>query len=181
VKQKLCYILLVALVFLNPFLSRHYTLLHYYLIIYRSLSRLHISARADHPRGAAYTRARAGARLFANGVKKSWWRSNHTINNSSLNTIFVVQIMIPNSQLIFFAFGKKRVEKKLIWEKYVMRILRGTKQELCYILLVALVFLNPFYRDTTRYYVHYYLIIYYHARACPSRARFSITKAQRAG
>ena len=65
-KQELCYILLVGCStgISQPFLilSRHYTLLHYYLIIYRSLSRLHISARADHPRGAAYMSVRAGGR-----------------------------------------------------------------------------------------------------------------------
>ena len=37
----------------------------------------------------------------------------------------------------------------------------NNQQELCYILLVALVFLNPFYRATTLHYtlLHYYLII----------------------
>ena len=103
IKQELCYILLVAPVFPNPWEDRASKK--------RSSSRTYFCTCRPYARRCV--RGRAGARLF-DGAKKPWWRSNPTINNSSLNTIFVCCCFKPWFLIPNWSFCLRQKEG---WEK----------------------------------------------------------------
>ena len=111
-KRELCYILLVALVFLNPFYRD--TTLHVTTLLSnysRSVNMLHISARAGHPRGGL-----AGARAtISNGAKNlDEGASPLLIIHLLIQYLLLLQTMIPNSQLIFLPSAKRGLRKNSV-------------------------------------------------------------------